>query len=141
MATMLAHIHVNPGMESAFEAVAAELWRGTHAGETGVARYEYWRGAEQGAYYMLGSFDGYDGFIRHQVSEHHVSAGSKLKPMIAEMRIEWIDPVDQANGLPATQDSSPGAGADASELERSYRSRFPVAIQGWWRPLRRVTAD
>jgi quinol monooxygenase YgiN len=134
MATMLAHIRIHPGMESTFEAVAAELWGSTHAHETGVARYEYWRGAEAGTYYALGSFDGYDGFIRHQVSDHHVAAGVRLKELIAELRLEWIDPVDGSNGLQPTNSSA--APADAGELERSYRTRPAAEVQDWWLPLR-----
>jgi quinol monooxygenase YgiN len=134
MATMLAHITIHPGREREFEAVAAELWKRTHADETGVARYEYWRGAAPGTYYALGSFDGYDGFIRHQTSVHHVAAGAALKELIAGMRLEWIDPVDGSNGLPPT--NSTDAPLDAGELERSHRTRHAAQVQDWWLPLR-----
>jgi quinol monooxygenase YgiN len=110
------------------------LWRRTHADETGVVRYEYWRGAAPGTYYALGSFDGYDGFIRHQISEHHVAAGAALKELIADMRLEWVDPVDGSNESSPT--NSTDAGPDADELERSHRVRHAVQVQDWWRPLR-----
>ena len=132
---MLARVLVHPGREADFEAVAAALWRRTHADETGVARYEYWRGAEPGTYYTLGSFDGYDGFIRHQTSAHHVDAGVSLRALIADLHIEWVDAVDGANGLPPT-DSSPTP-PDAGDLERSYRARHAVTVAQWWHRLRR----
>ena len=132
---MLARVLVHPGRETEFEAIAAELWRRTHADETGVARYEYWRGAEPGTYYTLGSFDGYDGFIRHQTSGHHVDAGPALREVIAELHIEWVDAVDGANGLLPT-DTSPTP-PDAGELERSYRTRHAAHVAPWWSPLRR----
>jgi quinol monooxygenase YgiN len=91
MATMLARVRTIPGREAAFEAIAAALWRSTHTDEVGVARYEYWRGAEPGQYYVLGSFDGNDGFIRHQLSEHHVAAGPALHDVIADLRLEWLE--------------------------------------------------
>ncbi len=131
---MLAHITIHPGKEREFEAVAAELWQHTHADEVGVARYEYWRGAAPGTYYTLGSFDGYDGFIRHQISEHHVAAGAKLKELIADMRLEWVDPVDGGNGLQPTNGTD--AGPDVGELEGSYRTRHAAQVQDWWLPLR-----
>ena len=78
MATILAHIHVHEGKEAAFEALAAQLHRDTHRLETGVRRYEYWRGAERGLYYGLLAFDDFHAFLRHQTSEHHEAASPKL---------------------------------------------------------------
>lgn len=130
MATMLAHLRIEPGREAEFERLAARLYQATHHDEHGVARYEYWRAAEPGHYYMLGSFDGYDGFIAHQVSEHHMAAAAELRAVIADIRLEWIDAVDLANPLPPTD-----AGAepkDQGPIERDYRSRQPVAVQQWW---------
>ena len=56
MATLLAKIQVKPGREAEFEAIAADLYRDTHAHESECIRYEYWRGAESGHYYSLLSF-------------------------------------------------------------------------------------
>ncbi len=134
MATFLAHVQVRPGAAAEFEAVSAELCHRTHADERGVARYEYWRGAAQDSYYVLASFDGYDGFIRHQVSDHHTAATGSLRRLIAAIRLEWIDPVDGANSLPPTNGSA--APADAGDLELDYRRRQPADVQPWWIALR-----
>ena len=45
MATLLAHITVRPGAEREFERIALTLYERTHTLESGVLRYEYWRGA------------------------------------------------------------------------------------------------
>ena len=63
MATILAHITVRPGTEADFEALARTLYEGTHATESAVRHYEYWRGSEPRTYYTLLSFDDHRGFI------------------------------------------------------------------------------
>jgi quinol monooxygenase YgiN len=134
MATFLAHIRVNPGCEAQFEAVAATLWRSTHATETAVRRYEYWRGAEPGTYYTLGSFDGYAGFIAHQVSDHHMGASAPLRDLIADIRLEWVDPLRDASGLTPTEMIAPPDDADALTLR--YFGRQPAEVADWWpRPV------
>ena len=74
MATLLAHITVKPGSEERFEGIARDLYERTHANETGVLRYEYWRGGDPRTYYTLLSFDDHRAFIQHQTSDHHESA-------------------------------------------------------------------
>jgi quinol monooxygenase YgiN len=134
MATMLAHIVVNSGRAAEFEAVAAELWRGTHANEPGVLRYEYWRAAQPDHYYALGCFADHEAFIAHQVSDHHTAAGTAFKGIIASVDVEWVDAVPHANGLPPTNSSPEPLGA--GELERHYRQRYPATAQPWWIALR-----
>jgi quinol monooxygenase YgiN len=134
MATLLAHIRVHPGQEARFEEIAAELYRLTHERETGVRRYEYWRGAAPGQYYTLLSFDDYRAFLRHQTSEHHESATPQLREVIADMQLEWVDPLVSASPLAATD--SQELAADATELERTYATTFAAEVQPWWLPLR-----
>ena len=64
MATLLAHITVRPGAEVEFETLARTLYEQTHAIETGVLRYEYWRGSDERTYYTLLSFVDHRGVHR-----------------------------------------------------------------------------
>lgn len=130
MATILAHIRVNEGAEAAFEAVARTLHDATHAHETRVRRYEYWRGAEPRTYYTLLSFDDFEAFIEHQTSDHHEVASPAMRGLFESFRLEWVDPVPGASGLTptASQDLS---GAD-DELTRVYAERFAAQIADWW---------
>lgn len=130
MATFLAHIRVHPGAEARFETVAATLWQATHANETAVRRYEYWRGAEPNTYYTLGSFDDYPGFIAHQVSDHHMGASAPLRDFIADIRLEWIDPLPDASGLASTEMVVPPD--DADTLTLMYFTRQPATVAEWW---------
>jgi quinol monooxygenase YgiN len=134
MATFLAHIRVHPGMESEFERIGRELWASTHQHEPAARRYEYFRGAELGTYYTLASFDDYEGFIAHQVSDHHIGATPALRATIAEMHLEWLDPVGDASDLARTEMIEPTA--SASDLAKSYAERQPAIVQPWWRPQR-----
>ncbi len=102
MATLLVHIRVRPGMEARFERVVAGLYRQTHEVESAVRRYEYFRGAEPATYYCLLSFDDYHGFLAHQSSDHHEAAVPELRELTEEMRLEWIDPLQQASPLAPT---------------------------------------
>ena len=80
VATILAHIRVKPGTANRFEDVARKLYAETHANESRVRRYEYWRGSEENTYYTLLSFDSFVGFMEHQTSDHHESASPSLGP-------------------------------------------------------------
>jgi quinol monooxygenase YgiN len=130
MATILAHIHVHAGQESAFEALAAELHRDTHRLETGVRRYEYWRGAEPGLYYGLLAFDDFHAFLRHQTSAHHETASPKLGDVIARMKLEWVDPLGTASDLPPTNEQE--LPEDADDFTRRTARLFAPEVQGWW---------
>ena len=102
MATILAHIHVQEGREREFENVARALHADTHARERGVRHYEYWRGAQPGLYYCLLAFDDFHAFLTHQTSPHHESASPELGKPIRSMKLEWVDPIEGASKLPAT---------------------------------------
>lgn len=139
MATALVHLHIRPGMEARFEEIAAALYRATHAEETAVRRYEYWRGADPSTYYALLSFDDFLGFLSHQSSAHHSGAAAGLGEVIESMRLEWVDPVPSASPLPLS-DVQP-LPADASELAASYHQRFGDVARPWWLPLRGGRAE
>jgi quinol monooxygenase YgiN len=135
MATILVHLRTHPGREADFERVVAELWRQTHGKETGVRRYEYWRGAETSTYYALLSFADHNAFIIHQASDHHETMSPQLRDVVASMRLEWVDPLADASDLPATEPQS--LPIDATTREGEQAQRFPAEVQEWWHPLRR----
>jgi len=130
MATLLAHIRVKNGCEAEFEAIAADLYRDTLANDTGVLRYEYWRGADAGTYYSLLAFDDFNAFLRHQVSEHHESAGPRIGAVCEQVELEWIDPIPESSPLPQTHMQGLAAGADAKTA--LYHEVFAAKIQDWW---------
>lgn len=134
MTTILAHITVKPGQEAAFEAIARDLYRASHAGEQGLLRYEYWRGATERTYYTLLAFSDHRAFIAHQTSDHHEAASPALGSVIEGLRLEFVDPVDGAAPLPRTEHQPAPDGAD--ELTVAYTSRFAAKVPDWWSPLR-----
>jgi quinol monooxygenase YgiN len=134
VATILAHITVNPGAEARFEAIAKALYEGTHQHETGVLRYEYWRGAQPSTYYTLLSFEDFNTFINHQVSPHHETAAAEFGEVFAALTLEWVDPISSSSPLPAT-DSQP-LPADADELFVRYHQRYAAQVAEWWHDLR-----
>jgi quinol monooxygenase YgiN len=138
MATLLAHITVRPGAEAEFEALARTLYERTHATETGVLRYEYWRGADERSYYTLLSFADHRAFIAHQTSDHHESASPELGRLIESLRLEWLDPIAGASELPATEMQPVPDGAD--DLTVAYTDRFAALIAPWWGPRREASS-
>jgi quinol monooxygenase YgiN len=134
VATLLVHIRVKPGMEARFERVVAGLYRPTHEIESAVRRYEYFRGADPATYYCLLSFDDYHGFLAHQSSPHHEAAVPELRELTEEMRLEWLDPLQQASPLAPT-DPQP-LPPDASTVVAHYHERFDPIGAAWWGPLR-----
>jgi quinol monooxygenase YgiN len=135
MATLLAHITVRPGAESEFETLARTLYEQTHANEPGVLRYEYWRGATERSYYTLLSFVDHRAFIAHQTSDHHESASPELGRLIERLRLEWLDPVDEASDLPSTEMQQAAVGAD--DLTVAYTERYAAIIAPWWAAVAR----
>jgi quinol monooxygenase YgiN len=136
VATILAHIQLHPGREGEFEALVSELYRDTLR-EAGKRHYEYWRSASPGLYYCLLAFDDFHAFLVHQTSAHHEAASPKLGELISKMRLEWVDPVQGASGLPPTEQQPLPAGAD--ELTARYHALFKPSLQDWWQPLRTRT--
>jgi len=130
MATLLAHITVKPGCETRFEGIARELFERTHAVETGVLRYEYWRGHDPRTYYTLLSFDDHRAFITHQTSDHHETASPAIGETVESLRLEWVDPIAAASPLPTTAAQDAPDGAD--ELTVKYTDRFAAVVADWW---------
>jgi quinol monooxygenase YgiN len=133
MATILAHIHVQPGREREWEALVRELYAATQ-GEQGKLQYQYWRGNQPCLYYCLLSFEDFNRFIAHQTSDHHEQASPKMQELIADMKLEWVDPVTGASELPATDTKALPATAD--ELTTRYHELFAADVALWWLPLR-----
>lgn len=134
MATILAHLKVKEGSERAFEEISRDLYQASHAGEEGLLRYEYWRGSEPRTYYTLLSFADFAAFIAHQTSDHHEAASPKLGAVLEGLRLEWVDPLDDASPLLPTEAQDLSAAEDA--LTRLYAQRFAAQVAPWWIPLR-----
>jgi quinol monooxygenase YgiN len=130
VATILAHITVKPGQETEFEGIAQTLFRSSHDQEAGLLRYEYWRGQDVGSYYTLLSFRSYADFISHQISPHHEQAASRLGDVIANLRLEWLDPLVGASDLPCAQSAQLEDSPDP--LVRRAARMFPVQLGSWW---------
>ena len=135
MATFLAKIKVFEGKEAAFEAIARDMFRETHANEPTCRRYEYWRGAEPRTYYCMESFDDYLGFMAHQTSDHHEAPD--YASVLESLELEWIDPIQGACDLSSTNHQE--LPSDASELMRQYAENMPVVMGQWWLALRNET--
>jgi quinol monooxygenase YgiN len=130
VATLLAHIQVKPGHETAFEAIAAELYRETHLKEHGCLRYEYWRGAAPGFYYSLLSFEDFHGFLRHQTSDHHEEASPRIGDTCLSVKLEWVDPIGESSPLPPTRMQALPEGAD--DKTTLHHKVFAAIMQEWW---------
>ena len=138
VATLLAHIRIHPGSEARFEEISRWMYRNTHDHEDRVVRYEYWRGAEPGTYYCLESFPDLPGFFEHQTSDHHEEAGPQLREVIADMRLEWVDPMQGASPLAPTNPCD--LPADANDLVKRAHARFSV-LTDWWLALREAEGN
>jgi quinol monooxygenase YgiN len=134
MSTILAHLQVKRGEEERFEGIVRDLYAKSQASDPGLRHYQYWRGAEPGLYYCLLAYDDHRSFIAHQTSDHHELATPALREVLADLRLEWVDPVAGASDLPPTEMQDPPDGAD--ELTVSYTQRFAAEAADWWLPLR-----
>lgn len=129
MTTLLAHIRIKPGTETQWEAIMADMNAQTWGTETGVRRYEYWKGEEPNLYYCLLSFDDKWAFYRHQMSPHH--EGHDFASVLEGIRLEYVGPVQGAGGgLPQTLDPALPDDADADLV--TAQERFPLTIPAWW---------
>lgn len=132
MATFLAKIKIREGKEAAFEETARMMFEATHANEPSCRRYEYWRGAEPRFYYCMESFDDYEGFMNHQVSDHHEAPD--FGSMIEAIELEWIDPIQGAADLVNTVEQE--LPDEASDLMKEKQAGHPLVVQAWWKALR-----
>lgn len=129
MATLLAHIKIQPGKEAKWEGIMHDMVHHTFGTEEGVIRYEYWKGQEPLSYYCLLSFKDKWAFYHHQMSDHH--EGHDFADVLAGITLEYIDPVEGAGGgLPHTAD--PALPDDASDSMKTAQERFPLSIPAWW---------
>ena len=129
MATLLAHVTVKEGMEDHWEGIARTVFSATHEHETAVQRYEYWRGTDPRTYYVLLSFDSFDGFMEHQVADYHHNAG--FGDCFEAFRLEWVDPIDGAAPLRASETTGEER-PDKGELWNMYVRNHSEAQPEWW---------
>jgi quinol monooxygenase YgiN len=134
MATILAHIVIREGKEAAFEALAATLHAASHDTETRLRGYGYWRAQQPRHYYTLLAFDDYLGFLEHQSSDHHESAAPQLRDCIESINLEWVDPVEGASKLLASNPQP--VPDDASPVAARYAKLMPAEVADWWHALR-----
>lgn len=134
MATILAHIVIREGKEAEFESIAATLHEASHSTEDRLRAYGYWRAQQPRTYYTLLAFDDYLGFMAHQTSSHHEDAATLLGDCIESMSLEWVDPIDGASKLVASNPQD--LPVDASPLLVRYAERLPTQVAQWWGPLR-----
>jgi len=128
MTTLLAHISIKPGKLEKFEAITEDMVKQTLGTETGIVRYEYWKGQQENFYYCLLSFEDKWAFYRHQMSDHH--EGHDFADVIADIRLEYVDPskepaVAWANVRSRTDD-------DMDEKMKIAQERYPLDIASWW---------
>lgn len=133
MATLLAQVTVKSGMEDHWEGIARAVFAATHQHETKVRRYEYWRGSAPRTYYVLLSFDDFDGFMEHQVADYHHNAG--FGDCFEAFSLEWLDPIEGASPLgPSTTSADPDP--DRDELWNGYVKNHSEPTPAWWGPRR-----
>lgn len=145
MLVVYAHISVVPGCEAAFEETARRLCAATLAREPGVRRYEYVRLGEPSSYLATLAFDDHDAFIEHQASEHHHRLAGAMRELIAELRLERVEPVLGCSPLAPTEAMFAGSTAEVGTAElgpaddevlaqrrEHYRVRYPLARAAWW---------
>ena len=129
MTTLLAHIRIKSGKLKKWEAIMADMAAQTFAHETGVVRYEYWKGQQENFYYCLLSFEDKWAFYRHQMSDYH--EGHDFGDMLEDIRLEYLSPVEgSGGGLASTTD--PKLADDMDELLQVAQERFPLDIAHWW---------
>ncbi len=129
MTTLLAHISIKPNKLDKFEGITQDMVKQTLETETGVTRYEYWKGQDENFYYCLLSFEDKWAFYRHQMSDHH--EGHDFADVIADIRLEYVDPVEGAGGgLVHTTD--PSVTDDMEENLKIAQERYPIEIASWW---------
>ncbi len=133
MSTLLAKAKLKPEFEDFFEDIARKVFRSTHDNESAVVRYEYYRGTDERTYYVLLSFENFDGFMTHQVADYHHNVD--FMDCFEEFRLEWLDPINGASPLvesetEGTVDPSHG------DLWNNYVRNHSETTPKWWLSLR-----
>jgi hypothetical protein len=133
MATLLAHVKVTEGKEDHWEEIARTVFAATHANEKAMQRYEYWRGSDPRTYYVLLSFDDFDGFMEHQIADYHHNA--PFGDCFEDFKLEWIDPIEGASPLVASTTSGEER-PEKGDLWNTYRRNHSEEVPAWWVTLR-----
>ena len=128
MTTILAHIEIKTGTEEKFESIMQDMVKKTLERESGVLRYEYFKGQKENFYYCLLAFKDKWAFYQHQNSDHH--EGQNFGEVLKNIELEYLDPVDEASPLPHTLD--PPLTDKMSEAMRTAQKLYPSQIAGWW---------
>ena len=133
MSTLLAKAKLKPEFEDFFENIARKVFRSTHDNEPAVVRYEYFRGTDERTYYVLLSFENFDGFMKHQVADYHHNVD--FMDCFEEFRLEWLDPLNGASRL--VESETEGA-VDPSndDLWNNYVKNHSETTPKWWLSLR-----
>jgi quinol monooxygenase YgiN len=130
MTSILAHIEIHEGKEAQWEAIMQDMVSRTFEVETGVLRYEYFKGQKPNFYYCVLSFTDKWAFYRHQNSDHHEN--HNFADVLKTISLEYIDPVGDANPLPHTEDPQLTGEMDAGM--HNAQKLYPISLAGWWAP-------
>lgn len=106
----------------------ADMVSQTFAHEEQVLRYEYFKGQSPLHYYCLLSFEDKWAFYLHQASDYH--EGHDFESVLANVELEYLDPVKGASDLPPTL--NPPLPDGATDAQRATEAAFPIHIPGWW---------
>ncbi len=80
---VIATLRVQPGKETEFEGVFAELAPAVRANEPGNSYYKLFRTSEAGVYKVLECYDDDAAVQAHRASDHFRILGAKLGPCLA----------------------------------------------------------
>jgi quinol monooxygenase YgiN len=80
---VIATLRVQPGKETEFEGVFAELAPAVRANEPGNSYYKLFRTSEAGVYKVLECYDDDAAVQAHRASDHFRIFGAKLGPCLA----------------------------------------------------------
>ncbi len=129
MSTLLAKAKLKPQFEDFFEDIARVVFQATHDNESAMVRYEYFRGTDDRTYYVLLSFENFEGFMEHQVADYHHNVD--FMDCFEEFRLEWVDPIEGAS--PLVQSETQGT-LDDSRDDRwnQYVENHSEVTPKWW---------
>jgi len=133
MSTLLAKAKLKEGYEGFFEEIAQTVFKSTHENESGVVRYEYFRGSDDRTYYVLLSFKDFNAFMIHQVADYHHNAD--FSDCFEDFRLEWLDPISGASPLAPSQTAGK-IDEERGQLWNEYVNNHSEDAPDWWTPLR-----
>ncbi|NIJ39282.1 quinol monooxygenase YgiN [Sphingopyxis panaciterrae] len=80
---IIATLRVQPGKETEFETIFAELAAAVNANEAGNSYYRLFKSEAAGAYKVLECYDDQAALDAHRASDHFRSIGAQLGPCLA----------------------------------------------------------